>query len=265
MFLYYAESNIGIMDGELVLPHCHNEYEILYLMDGEAEYFIEGRKFYIISDSILLIPANSIHKWIYSSERINKRLSIHFLPEILNKTERLFFLKDFTEPVHILNGSLHKFNFFIQTLGECELLDESLQKVAAKTRLVSLLVQIHFLKTTKAIEPVVLDIRIKKIIDYIGSHLQDDLSLDFLADKFAFNKNHLNVLFNKIVGTTIMKYVTAKRLGFTQQEILAGARLGEASYSAGFKDYSTFFRAYKSFYGSSPSKILIGKTDIPQQ
>jgi AraC-like DNA-binding protein len=44
-----------------------------------------------------------------------------------------------------------------------------------------------------------------------------------------------------------------KRLGLARQEIARGGHPEEAAYSAGFKDYSNFFRAYKSFYGSSPS------------
>jgi AraC-like DNA-binding protein len=53
-----------------------------------------------------------------------------------------------------------------------------------------------------------------------------------------------------------MKYVTAKRLGLAQQEILSGTPFGEAAYNAGFNDYTTFFRAYKSFYGSPPSEAM---------
>ena len=260
MYLYYAESDDEGLDGRY--SHIHKEFEIYYMMDGEVEIILEGKKFFIVSDSLLLIPSNCFHQWEYPPGRIHRRISIHFLPEFLDKLERYYFLSEFTEPVHFLNGSLHKLNSFIQTIAECEVYEETIQKIAAKARLSSLLSQIHFLKSNNSVKPVVLDERIRQVIVYIGEHLQEELSLDVLADKFAINKNHLNVLFHKVIGTPIMKYVTTKRLGFAQQEILSGTRFNEAAYSAGFKDYTTFFRAYKSFYGYPPSKALISEIDF---
>jgi AraC-like DNA-binding protein len=58
-----------------------------------------------------------------------------------------------------------------------------------------------------------------------------------------------------------MKYISAKRLEFARQEILNGARFGEAAYKAGFHDYTTFFRAYKSFYGCPPSELLVSQIE----
>ena len=258
MFLYNAESDEEGFEGRK--SHCHKEFEIYYMIDGEVEIILEGKKFFIVADSLLLIPSNCFHQWEYPPGRIHRRISVHFLPEFLDKTERNLFLDKFNEPVHFLNGSFHKLNFFIQTIAECELFDESMQKAAAKLRLASLLAQIQFLRSSSSVKPVILDERIRQVIVYIGRHLKDDLSLDILADRFTLHKNHLNVLFHRIVGIPIMKYVSAKRLGMAQQEILSGARLNEAAYSAGFKDYTTFFRAYRSFYGCSPSEALNGNS-----
>jgi len=141
-----------------------------------------------------------------------------------------------------------------------------LQKMAAKVYLATLLYQIYYLKSTNSVKPVEIDERIGQVIFYIGEHIKEELTLDSLAERFALNKNHLNAVFQKVVGTPLMKYVTAKRLGFAQQEILSGIPLGETAYNAGFKDYTTFFRAYKSFYGCSPSETrVIGKNFTQQE
>ncbi len=98
---------------------------------------------------------------------------------------------------------------------------------------------------------------IQRIIVYINEHLREHICLDEIAKEFAVSKNHLNSRFNNIVGTTIMKYVAIKRLEFARKKILDGVRIGEAAYMAGFDDYTTFFRAYKSYFGSSPSEMRI--------
>jgi AraC-like DNA-binding protein len=260
MYLYNVKSDNELYKGSS--SHCHKEFEIYYMIEGEVEITIEGKKFFAVSDSLMLIPSNHFHQWEYPTGKIHSRISIHFLPELLSESERDFFLSKFSAPVHFLNGSLHKINSLIQSIDECKLYEEPVKKIAAKARLVSLLSQIHFIKSNNSIKPVVLDERIGQVIVYIGNHLQEELSLDILSDKFRLNKNHLNVLFHKIVGTPIMKFVTAKRLGLAQQEMLSGTPFEEAAYNAGFNEYTTFFRAYKSFYGCSPSEAMAGGMDF---
>jgi len=133
-------------------------------------------------------------------------------------------------------------------------MEKPLQKIAVKIRLKTLISQIHYLSFTKAVKPVILDERITKVLTYLEKNFNKDISLDYLADKFYITKNHLNFLFHKMVGMPIKKYIIAKRLGFARYEILTGKSLKQVAYHAGFHDYATFYRAYKMFYGLSPSE-----------
>ncbi|MCL2181515.1 MAG: helix-turn-helix domain-containing protein [Treponema sp.] len=67
------------------------------------------------------------------------------------------------------------------------------------------------------------------------------------------DKDHLNRIFSKEIGTTIHCYMQIKRLILARQEIRKGAGIEEAAYKTGFMDYSNFYRAYKSFFGMNPS------------
>ena len=254
MYLWDIKSDNELFEGRN--SHCHMECEIYYMVDGELEISIEGHVYHVVSDSLLFMPSNFFHQWKYPSEKINHRICIHFLPEMLSKTEWDFFLNLFTEPLHFLNGSQYDLNFYIKAITECTLMGGSLQKIAIKSRIIAFLSQIHYLWSTKAVKPVVLDERIRKVIAYLGDNLQKEISLNDLSDRFSITKNHLNFLFHKMVGTTIMKYITVKRLGFARQQILRGTRLSEAAYLAEFNEYSSFFRAYKAFYGSAPSELI---------
>jgi AraC-like DNA-binding protein len=140
-------------------------------------------------------------------------------------------------------------------------MEPPLQKIASRIRTIALLTQIYFLRSTKTIEPVVFDERIRNLLIYLEEHIREDISMDDLSNKFFITKNHLHFIFHKVVGTPIMKYVKTKRLGLVRQEILNGAQISEAAYRAGFNDYTTFYRAYKSFYGYAPSKLLINDVD----
>lgn len=239
-----------------VESHYHKECEILYVVNGGLDFFIKGSMYHVVSDSLLLIPSNLTHERIYPLGKTSHRISIHFLPEMLSKTERDFFQNLFTKPLYFLDVSRHDLNFFIRAVTECKLMETPLQEIAVKLRLKALISQIQYLSSTKAVKPVVLDERITKVLTYLEKNFNKDISLDDLADRFYITKNHLNFLFHNTVGIPIKKYIIAKRLGFARKEILGGEHPTQVAYHAGFHDYPTFYRAYKIFYGISPSEQL---------
>ncbi|MDR2095289.1 MAG: helix-turn-helix domain-containing protein [Treponema sp.] len=56
-----------------------------------------------------------------------------------------------------------------------------------------------------------------------------------------------------LTGTTIHHYILLKRLTLVRQRIWNGYGVEEATYKAGFNDYSNFYRAYKSVFHIKPS------------
>jgi len=83
--------------------------------------------------------------------------------------------------------------------------------------------------------------------------IKEDISLELLSKKYFIDKDHLNKLFSKEIGIPVHRYVQVKRLILARDEIRKGSGIEEAAYKAGFKDYSNFYRAYRSFFGIKPS------------
>jgi len=259
MHIWDVKSDNKVYKG--IETHEHRECEILYMVDGRLDICLEDHVYHVVSDSLLLIPSNFFHQRIYQIGKISHRISIHFLDEILSKTEYNFFKTLFTKPLHFLDVSRYDLNFYIRAVTECELMEKPLQKVTVNTRLKTLLSQIYYLSSIKTVKPVILDKRIMKVIMYIEKNFQKDIFLDDLADQFFISKNHLNNLFHNVVGMPIKKYIIAKRLGLARQEILNGIKPSQVSYHAGFHNYATFYRAYKLFYGLSPSEELANRVN----
>ena len=86
--------------------------------------------------------------------------------------------------------------------------------------------------------------------------LRDDyhltLSLQELADRFYISRAHLCRRFKKAAGISIGKFVTEKRLTAARELLLQGRRASDVCIMCGFRDYSTFYRAYTRYYGHSP-------------
>ena len=96
--------------------------------------------------------------------------------------------------------------------------------------------------------------KIIDIIDYLNKNLTKDINIDLLADTFYISRYHLMHTFKKATGYTIGEYIKTKRLLYARDLIQNGKGITDACYACGFKNYSTFLRAYRKNFGCSPSK-----------
>lgn len=58
----------------------------------------------------------------------------------------------------------------------------------------------------------------------------------------------------KLYGTTINKYVTARRISIAKALLAEGKNVSEVYGSVGFNDYSSFLKAFVKLVGVSPKK-----------
>ena len=88
---------------------------------------------------------------------------------------------------------------------------------------------------------------------YINEHYTDDISLTSIAKELHVSKSLLSHRFQKEFNTSVYRYITEKRLLLAKQLIKGGTPAVTAGIDVGFKDYSTFYRAYVKSYSSTPS------------
>lgn len=93
---------------------------------------------------------------------------------------------------------------------------------------------------------------IRNIILYINDHITQPLDLEYIASRFFMSKYHLCHIFKKYTGVTVNQYITIKRIAIVKELYDQGKSLTYASSEAGFKSYSSFYRAYLKESGMSP-------------
>ena len=94
-----------------------------------------------------------------------------------------------------------------------------------------------------------------RVLSYINEHYNEDLSLDTLANKFFISKYHLSREFNRLVGTSVYRYIIQKRLVMAKQMMSSGMPSSMVYQHCGFGDYSNFYRAFKAEYQISPREF----------
>ena len=99
--------------------------------------------------------------------------------------------------------------------------------------------------------------KILAVLDYINGHLTEELTVDGIAEKFFLSRYYLMHTFKEETGYTLGGYLSTKRLKLARELIRNGTPITEACYACGFKNYSTFSRAYKKSFGSAPRDLRL--------
>ena len=93
-----------------------------------------------------------------------------------------------------------------------------------------------------------------RIIAYIDEHITEELSLSHLSAQFYISPSYLCRVFKNHTGTTIHKYLTAKRITLAKDLLSQGYSVSEACNASGFKDYNGFLKSFVDSVGISPKK-----------
>ena len=242
--------------------HCHPFYEIFYFVSGEVSYLVEGKPYVPRPGSILLIAPHVFHGVRIDSDRPYSRFALHFDARLLTLENRTLLLSPFhtedgPKDIYYPHADEYEMPNYFQQLMACGTMSEDMRDLTLKIRLEALLSQLLTMSRSSeasSIRPAPSAKSIAMIIEYLNEHIAEHLTLDDISSRFFLSKHHLNKVFRKATGTTVGNYVIHKRVILAQQLLLQGQTAGFASASAGFRDYSVFYRAYKKIFGHAPSE-----------
>ena len=96
--------------------------------------------------------------------------------------------------------------------------------------------------------------RLKRVLDYIGDNLAEDLSLSQLATVVGMSPHYFSELFSKSTGHPPHRFVLLQRIERAKQSLHdRGRSIVEVGLNAGFQNPSDFARMFRKLVGTSPS------------
>ena len=243
--------------GQAVM-HSHDSYEIYLFLDGKADYLVEGNKYRLRKGDLMLMRRGELHINSIRGEGTYRRMYINFdISELLAETGNLALLDIFDK------RSLGEYNHYAAKEFPENHWQELITVICnASGKEEKLCYLLPLLQELKRYFPVLSAATsgnehntVTEICRYINADLSQDLSLEHLAEKFYLSKTHLNRLFKANVGTTAGQYIRLKRLFLAKESIQKGVQPTELYTRCGFRDYTTFYRAFKQQFSQSPKEV----------
>lgn len=93
----------------------------------------------------------------------------------------------------------------------------------------------------------------KKVTAYIEEHLEEDLSLEHIADALNYSKFYIARAFSKETGCTVYKYIQGRRLTLAAKKLVETKKpIIEIACEAHYTSQQAFTLAFSQLYLCTP-------------
>ena len=97
---------------------------------------------------------------------------------------------------------------------------------------------------------------------YIEKNLKQKISIEEIADYVGYSKFYFSRMFKQEMNISIMEYVKERKVICALESILQGNKILDVAIEYGWESHSGFIKAFKSYYGFSPSLLYAMNLEI---
>lgn len=249
------------------IPHWHDDFELVYVIDGAEEYRINDDKLILQKGDVLFINTRVLHYTTCASESASI-CCINFQPSIL--TGNAWVSKTVIEPIWKINPL--EYVYFPRTTGPAIYCAKYMVEIMKAVQehpddhyLVSisrlLLIMDKLRKELAERNPVIQqntqmgEIE-KTMISFIYHRFSDKITLQDIADSAHINIHTCCDIFKHYLGVSPMKYLNTFRLEMAHRLLQTSqATVDHIAYSCGFDSTAYFIKQFKEKYGITPKKF----------
>ena len=232
----------------------HSYDEIVLFLEGNAQLISKNIQIRLTPGSIVLIPKEQFHQFVVADPDSYTRCILGFgdIPQLQSLVRQV--MPEVAVVPHPSEQMQSLFKILMQAA------QKGLPGPEQALLLQSAVAQLLFSQKLSGGESIRKYLTVSPItqeaLRYIDENLSKELRLDIIAKAAGVSVSSLSHRFRKDLSISVYRYISEKRLSAVRQYVDQGIPLGAAAERTGFKDYSGFFRLYKSHYGESPSATV---------
>ena len=230
--------------------HFHTTYELLYFVQGDADFMLQHTRYKIRPGSLLIAKPGEYHNIVFHSDEPYERYVIRFAPTAIYPG--VLRQLDKTRSVYFIEGS--------PIAEEFRRMDTHLQDLSHEKMRLFLcigalnIILAHIISSQDLIQKADYeDEDLAAIVRYIDNHLTEIHSVDDIANAVHMSRSAIYKAFSRQFDTPIMSYIRTQKCMTAREMLYEGMSATDVSEKLGFSHYSSFYRDYTQVFHSSPS------------
>jgi AraC-like DNA-binding protein len=233
--------------------HWHDRIELLRVMRGSMRVICGNDSYVAREGDVVIFPPKQLHEGNTADESVEYRVMMFDVRYFYNETETckrlLPAIFDGRAVFRTVTSDAKTVLCYDRIFESSE--TDSLDTVAGVYTLLFLLCRNSMTELHTAPK----DLAVKRIIDYIEENAKEDITVDLLAEKFAYSKAYLCRKFKDVTGLSPMLYLKIYRLEAACKKIVnRETNISNIAKELGFSDANYFTRCFKAHFGVSPSQ-----------
>lgn len=257
--------------------HIHDSYELYFSISGGKQFLIDNRFYDILPGDLFFINQYESHSLTQIDSQIHERIVISIHPDYVKKlscekTDLNYCFtrrpQRFGHKISMMQEEQNRFLYYIHKISTIEGYGEQLLEQAAFVELMVFLNRIFIGREEKKECEIFSEkkktnhIQVDAILSYINQNIEHPLTIEELSEHFFLSPSYLCRIFKAATGTTINKYIVAKRITLAKSLLSEGCSVNETCERCGFRDYSNFLKAFAKAVGISPKKYAKYSTGV---
>ncbi len=242
--------------------HIHKCYEIIHVIKGELLYTVEENSYMLSDGDIILTTPAERHSFRFLKECEYEREFLHIYPEFLTKfpdvTDMLNSKKSGADnridaervKKYELDVILKKIEYYCSNL----LPETDLMVLTYTVQLITIINRI-LIDDTPEYSNIPIESKADFLLDYIDRHYAEEITAASVASKVFSSQQYVNKILKEKTGMTIKTYLNLRRVTAAKNLIMEGQKATNIYARCGFKDYSTFYRAFVKNTGMTPDEF----------
>lgn len=246
--------------------HIHDCYEIYYSISGGKQFLIDNKVYSIAPGDLFVINQYESHYLTQIDSMVHERIVLSVHPDYVKALSKgrtdldeCFSKREpgFSHRLSLTKEQQQKFLYYVNKIIN---VDDYAHEIIEEATFLELLVLINrsFKKDTlsETAENAMIkhNSQVDEILTYINRNIMNPIKIEDLAEQFFLSESYICRIFKAATGTTINKYISARRISIAKSLLNDGYTVQETYEQSGFSDYSGFFKAFTKAVGMSPKK-----------
>lgn len=231
--------------GDEIKPHSHHCYELSYLNSGSGTMTIDGKNYFLDTDSFILIKPNTEHS--FKGNTASRLLYIGFF---------------FDNSIELLNhsfcGKSNEISKIIMQLDqELKQTPNNYEKVVFEYQKIIIFTLLRIQNQIFAVDKNTL--LLQNAVAEIKKNTAS-INAENLSEKLGYSYHHFRHLFKKHFGMTINQYITEVKLHYAMQLLrTTDMSVKEIANISGFSSVMNFTDTIKKVFNITPTNYRNAK------